>query len=634
MTPFRSRETALMADRPQAPRPTGAGPRYSAMSSDHPLITLGTIALVVACLYWGRAVFIPIALAGLLTFLLSPLVNALYYRRLGRPAAVLVVVFAALCVAGTVGWAVTRQLGALASELPRYRDNIHQRIADIRGLGTGGSVQSVQQTLKEVVREIEKGGGPPPKPGRDAPAPVTVEPPTSPLSHLPRLFDALAAAGVVLVLVIFMLLEQHELRDRLIRLIGPRRVTVTTRALDETEARISRYLLMQSIVNGSLGFTFGLVLFLLGVPYAALWGFLLAALRFIPYVGAPVAALLPITIALAVFPGWTRPLAAFGAFVALECIANVALEPWLYGQSAGISQVALLVAVLFWTWLWGPIGLLLATPLTVCLIVLSKHLPALGFLIVLMGDEPVLEPRARYYQRLLARDQDGAAKIVEEYLKVNAPETLYDEVLLPALYYANLDGQRDQIEAGDSEFVVEATWDILEELTQNERFVEEIAKPDAGKADTRPLLLMCPARDRADEVALGMLEDLVPVAHYRVENVGVPLLTSEVTQLVAERQPAVLCIGSVGPGGVSHIRHLCKRVRARCPDLKLVAGRWALEEDSDERRELTDAGADRVALSILESQRYLAELGLLTAPPPRQPEEENPSVSTAPALPR
>ena len=626
-----------MADRAQNSRAAGTGQRFSGLSPEHhPLITLGTLALVVACLYWGRAVFIPIAVAGLLTFLLSPLVNALYYRRLGRTVAVLVVVFSALCVTGIVGWAVTQQLMTLANELPQYRANIHQRIADIRGLGTGGSVQNAQQTFKEVVREIEKGGGAPSQPRRDTPAPVTVEPPPSPLSHLPRLLDALTVAGIVLVLVIFMLLEQHELRDRLIRLIGPRRVTVTTRALDETEARISRYLLMQSIVNGSLGLTFGIVLFLLGVPYAALWGFLLAALRFIPYVGAFVAMLLPTALALAVFPGWTRPLVTFGTFVALECIANIMLEPWLYGQSAGISQVALLVAVLFWTWLWGPVGLLLATPLTVCLIVLSKHLPALGFLIVLMGDEPVLEPRARYYQRLLARDQDGAAKVVEEYLKDNAPETVYDEVLLPALYYANLDAQRDQIDAADSEFVVEATWDILEELTQNERVVEQVAQPDAAKEDLRPLLVLCPARDRADEVALGMLEDLVPTAHYRVENVGVPLLTSEVTQLVAERQPAVLCIGSVGPGGVSHIRHLCKRLRARCPDLKLVAGHWALDEDSDERRELTEAGADRVALSMLESQRHLAELSPLTAPPPRQPEEETAaSVSTAEAtLPR
>ena len=231
----------------------------------------------------------------------------------------------------------------------------------------------------------------------------------------------LAATGVVTVLVIFMLFERQDLRDRLIRLVGYRRVTVTTRALDEATARITRYLLMQSIINGSFGLALGIALFLLGIPYAALWGCLAAALRFIPYVGAVTAVLLPTALALAVFPGWSRALLIIAVFLALELTAYMVVEPWLYGQSAGVSPVALLVAVIFWTWLWGSVGLLLATPLTVCLIVLSKHLPSMGFLVLLMGDDPVLEPKARYYQRLLARDQDEAADIVEDYVKANDP---------------------------------------------------------------------------------------------------------------------------------------------------------------------------------------------------------------------
>ena len=229
----------------------------------------------------------------------------------------------------------------------------------------------------------------------------------------------MAIAVVVTVLAIFMLLERRELRDRVILLIGYRRMTATTRALDEAGARISRYLLMQSIISGSFGVAVGLGLFLIGVPYAVIWGCLAAALRFIPYVGVFSAALLPFALSLAVFPGWLQPALVVGLFLVLDVVANMVIEPWLYGHSAGVSQVALLVAVLFWTWLWGPVGLLLATPLTVCLIVLSKHLPALGFIVVLMGDRPVIEAKARYYQRLLARDQDEAADIVEAYVNAD-----------------------------------------------------------------------------------------------------------------------------------------------------------------------------------------------------------------------
>ena len=356
-------------------------------------------ALVIAGLYWLQAVLIPMALAVLLTFLLSPVVGTLQRRGLGRIPAVIVTVLLALSVLGGIGWGLTHQLVTLADELPRYSLNIQHRIADLRGAGKGGSVEKVQKTVEDVVGEIQKTD----KPGvtRQKPVAVALEPPSI-LAHLPTLFQALASAVVVTVLMIFMLLERRELRDRVILLIGYRRMTATTRALDEAGARISRYLLMQSIINGSFGVAVGLGLFLIGVPYAVIWGSLAAALRFIPYVGAFVAVLLPLALSLAVFPGWLQPALVVGLFLVLELVTSVVMEPWLYGQSAGVSQVALLIAVIFWTWLWGPVGLLLATPLTVCLIVLGKHLPALGFIVVLMGDRPVIEAKARYYQRLLA----------------------------------------------------------------------------------------------------------------------------------------------------------------------------------------------------------------------------------------
>lgn len=592
------------------PRPTGHRRGTLLTAEIRPLIAIGTGALVVACLYWGQGVLIPVALAGLLAFLLSPVVNAIDRWGAGSATSVLVVVLLAFCLAGGVGWVLLRQLVSLADELPQYSAQIRQRVADLRGLSKGGSVEKVQRTLTEVVGEMEKAE---PKGAAGKPIPVIVQPPSTLLTRLPRLLDVLAATGVVTVLVIFMLFERQDLRDRLIRLVGYRRVTVTTRALDEATARITRYLLMQSIINGSFGLALGIALFLLGTPYAALWGVLAAALRFIPYVGATIAVLLPTALALAVFPGWSRPLLTIAVFLALELTAYMVVEPWLYGQSAGVSPVALLVAVIFWTWLWGSVGLLLATPLTVCLIVLSKHLPSMGFLVLLMGDDPVLEPKARYYQRLLARDQDEAADIVEDYVKANDPESVYDEVLLPALYYAKQDSEREKISEADAEFVAHATREIVEELDQDR---PSPATRDANATEEslvpRRLLFMCPARDEIDAVALAIAGQLIDATRWQVEILGPSMLTSEVAQLVKERRPALVCIGSVAPGGVSHTRHLCKRLRARCPDLNLVVGRFGLHDESaDEQRQLAEGGANHIAPTMLELARHVAELSLL-----------------------
>jgi predicted PurR-regulated permease PerM len=570
----------------------------------------GIVALVVAALYWLQAVLIPMALAVLLTFLLSPVVS-IVQRRLGRVPAVLVTVFLAFSILGGIGWTLTRQLVTLADELPRYSLNIHQRIADLRGASRGGSVEKVQKALEDVVGEIQRTG----KEGVAGPKSVAVvlEPPSI-LAHLPTLLQAMANAGLVTVLVIFMLLERRELRDRLILLIGYRRMTATTRALDEAGSRISRYLLMQCIINGSFGVAVGLGLFLIGVPYAVTWGSLAAALRFIPYLGAFVGMLLPLVLSLAVFPGWLQPALVVGLFLVLEPITGSVIESWLYSQSAGVSRVALLVALTFWTWLWGPAGLLMATPLTVCLVVLGKHLPALGFIVVLMGDRPVIEAKARYYQRLLARDQDEAADIVETCVSKDGLESVYDAVLLPALYYAKQDRDRGLLSEGDAQFVGQATREILDVLAHDaagpsDRDSGEFSVSDPG--DTRVRILGCPARDEADAVALEMVRHLLDPARYRVEVSGTGMLTAEVAAWVELRRPALLCIGTVAPGGLSQARHLCKRLRAQCPELKIVIGRWGLHVERDTDRELLlAAGADHVETTVLDTQRALAQAAL------------------------
>jgi predicted PurR-regulated permease PerM len=558
----------------------------------------GIVALVVAALYWLQAVLIPVALAVLLTFLLSPLVGILQQRRLGRVPAVLVTVLLAFSILGGIGWTLTRQLVELADELPRYSLNIHQRITDLRGASRGGAVEKVQKAqkaLEGVVGDIQKTG----KEGVTGPKSVAVVlEPRSILAHLPTLLQALANAMVVTVLAIFMLLERRELRDRVILLIGYRRMTATTRALDEAGARISPYLLMQSIINGSFGAAVGLALFLIGVPYAVTWGSLAAALRFIPYLGLSSRCSCRVPPQPGGLPGVApagagcRSVPRAGAYHRLGDRAVVVRAKCggIAGRAPG--SVDLLDLAL------GPAGLLMATPLTVCLVVLAKHLPALGFIVVLTGDRPVIEAKPRYYQRLLARDQDEAADIVEAYVNTDGRESVYDAVLLPALYYAKQDRNRGLLSEGDAQFVGQATREILDVLAHDvpapsDREPGDLSVSEPG--DTRVRILGCPARDEADAVALEMVPHLLDPARYRVEVSGSGMLTVEVVAWVDLHRPAVLCIGAVAPGGLSQARHLCKRLRSQCPKLKIVVGRWGLHGEQDTDRELLlAAGADHV----------------------------------------
>ena len=577
------------------------------------LSVLGSIVLVVASLYWAQAVLIPVALAILLTFLLNPIVAILQSNGLGRaPAAVLVVVLVSVIVLAA-GWVTASQMSSLAYELPKYQDNIQQKIADFRHARKGGALEKVQDAVETVTSELKRDT--PPRTALKEPVAVVVEP-ASLLSRAPSMLELLAHASLVFVLVIFMLIERGTLLDRLIRLVGYSRVTVTTKALEEAGQRISRYLVMQSIINGSYGCAVGLGLLLIGLPYALLWGFLAAFLRFIPYVGPTLAALLPMALSLAVFMGWMKPLLVGGLFLILELATNLVLEPLLYGRSAGVSQVALLVAIAFWTWLWGPIGLLLATPLTVCLGVLGKHVPQLAFLGVLVNDETVTELN-RYYQRLVARDQDGAAEIVEGHLKTQPLGAVYDEVLVPALCYAKQDRRQDSLTEDEAQFIVRATREVVEDLDTRPLqtappAIDAAAVPadeDAAAPLPKTLILGCPARDEVDELALLMFRQLLDPARYEVELTKAQMVTSELVALVARTSPALICIGAVPPGGLAQARYRCKRLRARFPDLKIVVGRWGFKENAEETlAQLRADGIDYVGTSLLETRDQVMRL--------------------------
>ena len=588
------------------------------------LFILPTLILVIASLYWAQAVLIPIAVSLLLTFLLSPVADTVERLGLGRVFSVILIVALAFSFLIAVGWVVTLQLTSVANELPTYRKNIEKKIADIRNAGKGGALEKVQKTAEEVKEELKKKDEV--VKAQPKPRAVVVEAEQSstfwpvPLNIAPML-ERLASGGLSIVLVIFMLLQREDLRNRLIRLIGYGRLTVTTRALEEASQRISRYLLMQSIINVSFGIAIAVSLALIGLPYALLWGFLAAILRFIPYVGPWAAAIMPSALSLVVFEGWMWPALVVAVFVVLELINNMVLEPLLYGESAGVSEVGLLVAVAFWTWLWGAVGLIVATPLTVCVVVLSKYVPQLDFISVLMGDEPVMQSNVSYYQRLLAGDEDEAEEIVEEYLKTHPKERIYDDVLIPALNDAKRDMVRGKIEDSNQQFVFGATRAILEELPNLEPKMSAKAKAaaESTSADTNhsasspPIRIVgCPVRDEADELALLMCGQLLAPTRYAMEVLADEALTSEMVDHVAEKRPALVCIVSLAPGGLAQTRYLCKRLRVRFPDTRILVGRLGAQS-GNHRDALLAAGADKVATTMIELRDQVIQASQLTS---------------------
>ncbi len=590
-----------------AARPPEAAARSSGdLRGMRPVAILAGLVLVGALLYWARGVLLPVAVAALLSFVLAPVVTALERRGVRRAIAVLLVVAMACAAVAAVGWVLATQVRSLAEELPRYRDNIRQKVAALREAGRGGWVDRLRGLADDVLGELERSG---PMAPREAPTPVVVVPDRrAMLRQLVGLVEPVVTACLVLALVAFVLLRQVELRARAIRLVGRGRLPVATKALDEAAERISHYLLMQSLVNASFGAAVGLGLSVIGLPYAVLWGVLAGILRFVPYVGAWMAALMPLLLALALFDGWQQPLLVLALFLVLEPTIFLAIEPLLYGTSTGVSDVALVVAVIFWTWLWGPVGLILATPLTVCLAVVGKYVPDLAFLGVLLGEARPLPPHVEYYQRLLAEDEDEAAAIVDAYVDAHGVEPVYDAVLLPALAEVKQDRGRGPVTADDARFVVGCTRDIVEELGLR---APAAAVPGAGE---RIVVLGCPARDEIDELALVMFAHLLEGVGAEVRRASATSLSSEVVELARETRPALVCVAAVAPGGLAHARYLVKRLRGALAEPRVLVGRWAGDASRDEvrrdevRRALVRAGADDVGFSLAESRDQVRRL--------------------------
>ncbi len=591
---------------------------------------LATSVLVIAILYWAQEVLVPIAIATLIAFILNPVVTALERLRIGRIAAVTISVALAFMLLLAAAWVVVSQLAGLAGELPQYRINIREKIADLRQLKKGGALEQVEETVSEVKEELQKpdigAKKPPPREvvlaadGEAAFWPI-------PLATGP-LVERLAAAGLAIVLVIFMLIQREELRNRLIRILGYSRLTVTTKALEEAGQRISRYLLVQLLLNSGFGVAVGSALFLIGVPYALLWGFTAILLRFIPYIGPWLAAIMPTALSLAYFPGWTIPLLVICLFIVFELTTNMLLEPLFYGETAGVSEIAILVMAAFWTWLWGPVGLVLALPLTVCLVVFSKYVPEMTFVTVLLSDAPALAPYVNYYQRMLAEDLDEGEQIVDQFLENHSPAELYDNVIVPALSRAKGDRRRGQLTDRDEEAVYRGTHEILEAIDEGRGESETSRAPrNEALSDRAAPVLGLPADGPSDEVALLALKKIIDPRRCTIEVLPAAMLASEMISRVGEHKPRVVCIGALGPGGIAHARYLCKRIRARFPELKILVGRWRAHDDPAKVEEsLRSAGADRIAATLSATREQLLSLLSLT------PDDKEPAAAAHSAV--
>lgn len=583
--------------------------------------------MVIATLYFGRPIFIPVALALVLSFLLTPLVTWLQKIHLGRVPAVLVVLLLCFSLAVGVGWSVARQLLEITSHMEDYRENIEENIRSLHSRKDAPLIQATA-TVQKLNKELgaapaaaakaaqNKDGAP--HPAKPIPVQVTA-PPTNLIQDLRTLLGPLAepleTAVLVIVFMAFMLIHREDLRNRLIRLGGQGQLTVVTQALEDASDRLSHYLFLQFLVNASYGSLFGLGLYFIGIPHALLWGALAALLRFVPYVGTWIATAFPMVMAIAVFPGWKQSLLAFALFAVLDLTTANIVEPWLYGSHIGVSPLAILVAAIFWATLWGPVGLILSTPLTLCLILVGRYVPQMSFLEVLFGDAPVLRPEELYYQRMLAMDPDEARNVAESYLEKNSLRSLYESVVIPALRLAEEDRHIDVLGDRSAEFIFQCTRELIDDL--GDRIPQQDFQPATSQNGSSQQIapfpdaaVVClPARDDADELVAMMLAQLLRQAgNKQVQYIAIGTVEDMLKQ-VEQIGCQIACVSALPPFAVGQARTLCKRLRARLHDVAIVVGLWGFSGGvSRAEQRVGPTTADAVCTNLTEAMLQIRKL--------------------------
>jgi len=640
-------------------RPERTDIRVTAKPPPASAITV-TFAVVVAALYFGREVFVPLALAILLSFVLAPVVRLLRRLHVARVPSSLVAVLMAIVVIVGIGVLMGGQIAQLAENLPQYQSTIEQKIQVVRGTAAGSSIVArTSSMLKELRTEITKVPEKVDEASASAPAlssstdrqqqPIPVEirePPLTPLQLLQAivgpLLAPLATTGIVIIFLLFILLQREDLRDRFIRLAGARDLQRTTRALDDGVYRLSRYFLMQSAVNAAFGVLIGTGLFFIGVPHPVLWGILGMLLRMVPYIGSPIAAIFPAALAIAVDPGWSMLFWTLGLFAVVEPIMGQVVEPLLYGHSTGLSAVAVVVAAVFWTWLWGPIGLLLSTPLTVCLVVLGRHVERLEFLDVLLGVEPALSPQEIFYQRVLAGDPDEAAHQAEKFLKDKPLSVYYDEIAIKGLELAQFDVSRGVLDHERRVQIKETIEGLIDDLSDHD---DASATGDANGQTATDVPSSAMSQDRLepawresaaicvaghgslDEAAAAMLAQLL-----QKHGIGARVVPSHAVSpakifRLDAADAQIVCLSYLEPGSFTSARYLARRLRRKLPRAKILLGLWTLNQaDSARRDAIRETGVDLVVTSLREAvERVVAEAsereaigtaGRATTPPP------------------
>jgi predicted PurR-regulated permease PerM len=608
--------------------------------------------IIIMLLYFGREIIIPIALAILLSFVLAPLVGLLQRMRIPRGLAVVSVVITAFVLIFAMGSLLASQLTQLAEDLPRYQSTISEKIQSFRDTTAGrGTLERASGMLKDLSKELDKpkeaatplGGSVSQKAAPPLrPVPVEVRQPDpgaleSLQSLISPLLHPLATTGIIVIFVIFILLQREDLRNRLIRLAGSHDLQRTTAALDDAASRLSRLFLIQLLLNGSFGVIIGSGLWLIGVPSAILWGILAAVLRFVPYIGAAIAAAFPLALAVAVDPTWSMLLWTVALFLVVEPVVGHVIEPMVYGHSTGLSPVAVVASATFWTALWGPIGLVLATPLTVCLVVLGRHVERLEFLDVMFGDRPALSPPEIFYQRMLAGDPTEASEKADEFLKERSLSSYYDEVALKGLQLAQIDAERGALDPERLTKIRDAVSEFANNISEQEdrpppkanpttdveatSAVETVAEdapyenlPVLSKGDLPPEwqgehpILCVAGRSLLDEAAAIMLGQL-STAHglaARVEAADA-LSTANIFRLETAGV-AVVCLVYMDAGSPSHMRYSVRRLHRKLPEATIILGCWLKDMEPAALETLREgAKADLAAASLGEAIKLCIE---------------------------
>lgn len=545
------------------------------------LALIGTLVAALAVLYLAREIFIPFAFALALSFVLTPPATWLQRIHLGRIPSVMIVMIAVVATAGVVSWMVANELIDVVDNLPSYSENIHNKIKGIQAPATG-ALGRVEKSVAEIGKELAGAQTPEPARGHRAattqnPLPVqVVTPDPSPLVYLQDLSKPILAPigrfGFVLILTVFILIKREDLRNRLLRLVGVRQLQATTQALDDATQRIGRFLALQVLVNALMGLAIAAGLQAIGVPYAPLWGAIAAILRLVPYLGILSAAILPFTLSLAVFDGWLHPALVLLLFFVLEMIVGNFVEPWLYGAHTGISSLGLLVSAIFWTILWGYPGLILSTPLTVCVVVLGRYVPQLSFLHIVLGDQDVLSTEIQLYQRLLAMDHAEARAVIDQFLKDRPLLDLYEQILIPTLILTEQERHRGTLEPSREEFIFLCLNEIVAELAEHS---DEPPKTEHGGR-----FFLIPANDAADELSGTLFAQLLERNGFTV--ISFPLGSSNELAILQPAADDVLCVSALPPFAFSAAAKFCAKLRAQFPHVSILVGIWGFPEGREQ----------------------------------------------------